>query len=46
MAGIFIWGHVSNVKYMYISAPGHTVDCIGFISGIYTDIVAPYVHIS
>ena len=33
----------NNVKLMYISVPGHTVDCIGFIWGKYTDIVVSYV---
>ena len=29
------WLYVSNVKCLYTSAPGHTVDCSEFIRGIY-----------
>ena len=34
--------YVSNVKYMYTSAPGHIIDCIEFIWNIYTEIGVPY----
>ena len=34
--------YASNVKVMYTTAPGHIVDCIKFIWGTYTDIVAAY----
>ena len=51
VTGIFIQGHMpTNPKCMYICVPGHIVDCIAFICGIYTDIVVSYVacekHIS
>ena len=32
VAGIFVQGEYTNtVKYMYSSAPGHTVECSQFI---------------
>ena len=42
--GILVGAYTNNVKYMYISISGHIVDCSEFIQGIYTDIVAPYLH--
>ena len=30
--------YVNNVKWMYTRAPGHIIDGIEFIWGIYTDI--------
>ena len=34
----------NNVKWLYTIAPGHIVDCIEFILGIYTDIVVSCAH--
>ena len=34
------------MKHTYISVPGSVVDCIGLISGIYTDIVVPHVDMN
>ena len=38
--------YVNNVKCMYISVPGHIVNCIEFIFIIYTNIVVSYVHMN
>ena len=43
---IFSEVYVNNVKSMYASAPGQIVDCTEFILGIYTDIVALYLHVN
>ena len=49
---MLFWRHIcsgtfsSNVKCMYTSVPGHTVDCCDFISGIWTDIVISYVNMN
>ena len=36
--------YASNEEYMYTSASGHSVECIEFIWGTYTDIVVSYLH--
>ena len=36
--------YANSVKCMYTSVPVHIVDCIGFIWGIYTDIVVSCAH--
>ena len=36
--------HGRNVKCMYTSSPGHIIDCIKFIWGMYTDIVFSCAH--
>ena len=38
------WAYANNVECMYNSVPGHSVDCIGFIWGIYTDTVVSSAH--
>ena len=38
--------YTGNVQFMYTSVFGHIVDCIGFIPGIQTDIVASYIYIN
>ena len=47
VTSIFVEGHMpKNVKCIYICVPGHIVECIGFIRGIYTYIVVSYVHMN
>ena len=31
---------------MYTSAPGHIIDCIEHMQGVYTDTVVSYLHMS
>ena len=36
----------NNVKCMYTSAHGYTVDCSEFICGMYSDVVISYMHMN
>ena len=36
--------YASNVGCMFTGDPGHTVHCNEFISGMYLDIAASYLH--
>ena len=38
--------YYNNVKCMYTIASGYLVDCNGFIWGIYSDIVVPYLNMN
>ena len=46
LAGVFVMAYASNVKYMYTSISDHIVDCSEFMWGIYSDIVALYLHMN